>query len=299
MTRTIAALVALFLLAAVPAAAASKSVEDLLPAQCAPGWSMEGKPATYSPQTLYKYIDGEAEMYMPYGFEKTATVRYARKGGKGYGVVATIFRMGSLLDAFGIYASYRGLGVQQAPVGAEGFGDESQLMFYQDRFFVRIEASGASKGDGVVFRSCAEAISKNLPDGREKPQELTLLNVPGAVPLTDRYYPSGLLGYGFFGRGLTAECRLGTEAVKIFVMLFPSPEAAIKALDAYAGYLKTSQGGLKAGGQDGTTLHANDPLYKGMALARSGRFVVGVAGLRDAAAGDALVAALKERLPKE
>jgi hypothetical protein len=261
---------------------------------------MEGKPATYSPQTLYKYIDGEAEMYMPYGFEKAATVRYARKGGKGYGVVASIFRMGSLLDAFGIYASYRGPGVQQAPVGAEGFGDESQLMFYQDRFFVRIEASGASIGDAAVFRSCAAEISKNLPDGREKPQELVLLKVSGAVPLTDRYYPSSLLGYGFFGRGLTAECRLGTEAVKIFVMLFPSPDAAVKALDAYARYLKTSQGGPEAAaGNEGTTLHVNDPLYKGMALARSGRFVVGVAGLKDTAAGDTLVAALRERLPKE
>jgi hypothetical protein len=296
----LAAAVYLLIALALPAAAAEKSVEDLLPAKCAPGWSMEGKPATYSPQTLYKYIDGEAEMYLPYGFEKAATARYSRAHAKGYGIVASIFRMGALLDAFGIYASYRGPGVQPAAVGAEGFGDESQLMFYQDRYFVRIEASGASKGDAAVFRSCAAAISKNLPGGLEKPKELALLKVPGAIPMTDRYYPSGLLGYGFFGRGLTAECRLTTEPAKIFVMLFPSSEAAVKALDEYAKYLKTSKGGSQiAVGKDESLLHVSDPLYKGMALSRSGRFVVGAAGLKDADSGDALVVALRERLPKE
>ncbi len=299
-TLLFAAAVYLLIALALPAAAAEKGVEDLLPAQCAPGWSMEGKPATYTPQTLYKYIDGEAEMYLPYGFEKAATVRYSRIGGKGYGVVASIFRMGSLLDAFGIYASYRGPGVEPAAVGVEGFGDESQLMFYQDRYFVRIEVSGASKGDAAVFRSCAAAISKSLPAGRERPKELALIKVPGVVPLTDRYYPSGLLGYGFFGGGLTAESMLGAERVKIFVMLFPSAEAAVRGLEEYAAYLKTSKGGSQApAGKDESLLHATDPLYKGMALSRSGRFVVGAAGLKDAASGDALVGALKERLPKE
>jgi hypothetical protein len=299
MMRLIAALAAVLFIA-LPAAAAEKGAGELLPAKCAPGWSMEGKPATYTPQTLYKYIDGEAEMYMPYGFEKAETVRYVRAGGKGYGVVASVFRMGSLLDAFGIYASYRSPGVKPAAVGAEGFADESQLMFYQDRYFVRIEVSGASTGDAAVFRSCAGAISKNLPDGREKPKELELLKVPGVIPLTDRYYASGLLGYGFFGRGLTAECMLGPERVKIFVMLFPSPEAAVKGLDEYGKYLKTSKGGSEAAaGKGESLLHVTDPLYKGMVVSRSGSFVVGAAGLKDPASGDGLVAALRERLPKE
>ena len=185
MMRIISALVAVLIIAfALPAAAAEKAAGALLPAKFAPGWSMEGKPATYTPATLYKYIDGEAEMYMPYGFSEAATVRYAKASVKGYGIVATIFRMGSLLDAFGIYGSYRSPGAKLVPIGAEGFADESQLMFYQDRYFVRIEVSGASTGDAAVFRSCAETISKGLPDGREKPKELELLKVPGAIPLS-------------------------------------------------------------------------------------------------------------------
>ncbi len=184
-----------------PASAAEKALEAILPAECAAGWAMDGKVATYNPENLYKYIDGEAELYMPYGFRKAATVMYVKPGSPDIGIVANIFEMGSLLDAFGIYSNYRSPTLEQTKIGAEGFLDESQLMFYQDRYFVQIEASGTVTQGGSLFRSCAEAISRNLPGGKEKPRELEFLKVPGAVPLTEKYYAAGLLGYSFFGKG--------------------------------------------------------------------------------------------------
>ena len=151
-----------------PVFAAEKGIEAFLPASCAPGWAMDGTVATYTPENLYKYIDGEAELYMPYGFRKAATVLYAKPDTKDIGIVVNIFEMGSLLDAFGIYANFRSPTLEQIKVGAEGFLDESQLMFYQDRYFVQIEASGAVTQEGPLFLSCAETISRNLPDGKGK-----------------------------------------------------------------------------------------------------------------------------------
>jgi hypothetical protein len=261
---------------------------------------MDGKAATYTPENLYKYIDGEAELYLPYGFGEAAVAMYVRPGGKSSGVVANIFRMGSLLDAFGIFASYRDPTAEQVKLGAEGFIDESQLMFYQDRYFVRIEVSGAVPGSAGALRSCAEEISRNLPAGRERPPELGFLKVPGAIPLTDRYYSAGLLGHSFFGRGLTAEVMLGGERVKAVVMLGASEEAAGRIFDEYGKYLKGAGVAPRITGEkEGAALHATDPLYKGVALRRSGRFVVGVTGLKEAHAGDALTALLLSRLPKQ
>src|SRR5208283_5109299 len=120
--------------------------------ECASGWVMDGKVATYNPENLYKYIDGEAELYMPYGFRKAATAMYARLGSSDTGMVVNIFEMGSLLDAFGIYSNYCTPALEQTKIGAEGFLDESQLMFYQDRYFIQIEASGALTEGGPLFR---------------------------------------------------------------------------------------------------------------------------------------------------
>ena len=281
-----------------PASAAERALEAILPAECASGWVMDGKVATYTPEDLYKYIDGEAELYMPYGFRKAATVMYVKPGSKDIGIVANIFELGSLPDAFGIYSNYRSPTLEQIKVGAEGFLDESQLMFYQNRYFVQIEASGAITQEGSLFQSCAEAISHNLPDGKEKPRELEILKIPGAVPLTERYYADGLLGHGFFGKGFTEEVMIGEARVKAILILGGSDEAAARVFTEYGKYLKESKATPQISNEEGdTVLHVIDPLYKGVVLHRSGQYVVGVVGLKEPRAGDGVVAQLLKHLP--
>ena len=143
-----------------------------------------------------------------------------------------------------------------------------------------------------------QGLSQNLP-GREKPKELGLLKVPGAVPMTDRYYPSGLLGYGFFGRGLTAESLLGPERVKILVMLFPTREAALKGLDEYGKYLKIEDRRGERG-REGRKDYATSTILCIRAWRSSLREICRRrCGLKDPAAGDALVTALRGRLPEK
>jgi hypothetical protein len=264
---------------------------------------MEGKVATYTPENLYRYINGEAELYLPYGFKKAATVRYVKAatpsgGPQENGMVVNIFEMGSPLDAFGIYSNYRSSTLPQMKVGADGFLDETELMFYQDRYFVQIETSGTLTQKPGLFQSCAEAISRNLPGGREKPRELELLKMASSVALTEKYYPLGLLGYSFFGRGLTVEVTIGGTPAKALVILAGSEEATRRIFDEYGKYLKEAKAVPQISrDKKGTSLHVNDPLYKGTALHQSGPFVVGVVGLKEPHEGDGIVGQLLERLP--
>ena len=297
MTHCLLLLMAMLSIAS-PVFAAEKGIEDFLPASCAPGWVMDGTVSTYTPENLYKYIDGEAELYMPYGFRKAATVLYAKPDTKDIGIVANIFEMGSPLDAFGIYANFRSPTLEQIKVGAEGFLDESQLMFYQNRYFVQIEPSGAVTQEGPLFLSCAETISRNLPDEKGKPRELEFLKVPGAVPLTEKYYAGGLLGHGFFGKGFTVEAMIGEARVKAVLILGSSEEAARRVFTEYGKYLKESNAAPQiSNDKGGVVLHVIDPLYKGVVLHRSGQFVVGVVGLKEPHEGDGIVAQLLKRLP--
>jgi hypothetical protein len=264
---------------------------------------MDGKVATYTPENLYRYINGEAELYLPYGFKKAATVRYVKAatpsgGPQENGLVINIFEMGSPLDAFGIYSNYRSSTLPQMKVGAEGFLDETELMFYQDRYFVQIETSGTLTQEPGLFQSCAEAVSGNLPEGREKPRELELLKVAGAVVLTEKYYPRGLLGYGFFGRGLTVEVTIKGEPAKALVILAVSEEAARRIFDEYGSYLQEAKAVPQIScDKKGASLYVIDPLFKGSALHQSGPFVVGIVGLKDPHEGDGIVVQLLERLP--
>ncbi len=275
------------LLADVPLRAQEKAVDALPPATCGETWRIEGPVSTYSRENLYKYIDGEAELYMPYGFEKAATALYTQPGNKESGLVVNIFKMGSLLDAFGIYSNYRSPTLQPASVGAEGFVDESQLMFFQDRYFVQVETSGTLTRESPVFLACAASVAKNLPDGPARPPELALVHPPGFVPETERYFAEGLLGYGFLGRGMTSEIMLKGDRVKAVLVMGGSEEGVTKIFDAYAKYLNESKAPFQITRQSpGSTLHATDPLFKGVVLRQSGKYAIGLTGLRAPHDGD-------------
>lgn len=280
--RLTAALIFAFLLAfsatAQVHAATPAPVESLLPSPgFFEGWVTEGKTETFGPENLYQHIDGEAELFMPYGFEALAFSLYAMAKDPNMALAVDIFRMRSPLDAYGIYSNYRNPDAGTVDVGAEGFAGDTQLMFYQDRYFVEITASGTSTPDQKVFMACARAIAGKLPSPATKPQEISLLSSPEITARTEKYIAESVLGYAFFKRGLTAEASVGGKKAKAFVILNDSPAAGRLALDGYAAYLKKAGVEPKIIQEKGvTTVLAKDPLYKALALRQSGAYLFGV-----------------------
>jgi hypothetical protein len=261
--------------------ASSEPLEKMLPSTgFSKGWALDGKATTYTKDTLYTYINGEAELYMPYGFSTLVSVLYTKQGNSKAALVADIFQMGSNIDAFGIYSYYRNPDTEMIKIGGNGFIDESQLMFYKDRYFVRLSASGDNP-ERNVFISCAEAIAKKIPGRSAPPDELAFLKVPGLVPGTEKYTAQSVLGYAFFKKGLTADGALSGKPIKAFVILDKSVKDATETFDKYTAYLKEKGGKpqLNKSANGVVTLVGRDPLYKGVLVRRSGRYVFGITNL--------------------
>ena len=260
--------------------AAGESLEKMLPSTgFSKGWAPDGKTAVYTKDTLYTYIDGEAELYMPYGFSTLVSALYTKQGDSGAALVVDIFQMGSAIDAFGIYSYYRNPDAEKIKIGSDGFIDESQLMFYKDRYFVRLSASGDNPKRNI-FISCAEAIAKKIPGKPAPPDELALLKVPSLVPGTEKYTAQSVLGYAFFKKGLTADGTLSGQPIKAFVILDKSAKDAAETFSKYFAYLKEKGGNPKLNkSANGVKLVGRDPLYKGVRVRRSGRYVFGITNL--------------------
>ena len=213
--------------APVSVCAADDSIKNVLPA---PGftadWMMKDPVTLYTVDTLFDHINGEAELYFPYGFDVLASATYMNKGNPEWWVVADVYRMASLLDAFGIYSNYRKMDAVSVAIGAEGFISSSQLMFYQDRYFVRLQATGTTSLEPEVFLACGRAVSQNLPPRDSRPGELEVLRIPGVVSKSERYLAQSLLGYAFFRRGIIADAMLEGERVQVFVVYEDSPDRA-------------------------------------------------------------------------
>jgi hypothetical protein len=281
--------------------AAEDSIINILPTPgFAPDWVMQDRVTLYNSDTLFDHIDGEAELYFPYGFDMLATATYLNKKDPEVWVVVDVYRMDSLLNAFGIYSNYRKADAAGVVIGTEGFVSSSQLMFYQDRYFVSIQVTGATSLEQELFLACGRIVSRNLPPNAGRPRELEVLaGIPGVVTKSERYLGQSLLGYAFFRRGMIADVMIGGERVQIFVVFENSPDAARKAFDDYRSYLKAEGQEMNVTGTtDLISLTAVDPLYRGVFVEQSGPYLIGAIRMKKASAAKPIVEQLRERFLK-
>jgi hypothetical protein len=263
---------------------------------CAEGYVLREKIVLYDKETLFDRIDGEAELYFPYGFGRLASARYANERDPRAAVEADVYEMGSLLDAFGIFSNYRRREDKEARIAGEGTVSPSQLIFYQGRFFVRLQASGAASLPEEVFLACARAVARNLPADGARPKELGAFAIPEAVPRSERYIARSLLGYDFFRRGLVADALVEGESGQVFLVIEDSADAAARTLDRYRSFLASSGKGPAVPEEAGReTLAAVDPLYGNIRIAREGRFLVGAIRFARPSAAERLVERMRRR----
>jgi hypothetical protein len=289
-------------LACAPAAvhAAEGAMGNVLPAACPDGWNLDGKTAFFDKETLFDRINGEAELFFPYGFDVLASARYANPQNPRIAVDADVYRMGSLLDAFGMYANYRGKENLDIKIGAEGALSSSSLMFYQGRYFVRLQATGTTGLGEEIFLACARAISRKIAGDTGRPKELDAFAIPSVVPKSERYIAQSLLGYDFFRRGLIADAVVDGDPLQLFLVPEDTGAAATRAFDRYRSYLETSGKDIRLSGAPGRmSLAAVDPLYGNVFLVQTGRFLAGAARFKDSSAAERLVDRLRSKVGGE
>jgi hypothetical protein len=262
----------LVLTVAVTAPAASEMEELLPPLSCGSGWKVEGKPLFYDRESLSERINGEAELYFPYGFDRMAAARYALEKKAGPGMDVEIYRMGSLLDAFGMYANYRQKEGRALAFGAESNLSGSQLFLYQGRYFVHIQSTGSDAADPVALGECAKTVTARLPGTTGRPPELALFDRSETVKGSERFLPQSLLGYDFLNRGLMADASVNGANLQIFLLLGTTTESASAAFDSYRSQLAQTKIESVA---YAAYLSGVDPLYGPVIVLKKGGCLAG------------------------
>jgi hypothetical protein len=253
--------------------AADDMEEFLPPVSCGAGWKIEGKPGFYDRDTLSDRINGEAELYFPYGFDRMAAARYAPEKNAGAGMDVEIYRMGTLLDAFGMYANYRQKEGRAVAVGAESNLSGSQLFLYLGRYFVHIQTTGSDSADPDALAECGRMVASQLPGNGNRPSELSLLDLPETVKGTERYLPQNLLGYDFLNRGIMTDALLEGSNLQIFLLLGATPESSSTAFNSYRSQL--AHGKVDTVGKSALFLEGIDPLYGPVVILRKGNCLAG------------------------
>lgn len=277
-------------------AQAQTPIDNIITAKSLPnGWQQTGESKIYDKDNVFDLIDGEAELYFPYGFQRVAAVNYMRGDDPDSETAAEIYEMGSLLDAFGIYSNYRDTKSKLIDIGAEGYGGRGQAVFYQDKYFIKVRAQKMNAKPEDVD-SLAKQISAVLPENEQTPAELALIDIPEVVPQTVRYIGQSVLGYEFFPRGLLAQVKAGEKTARVFVVMPKEGETAETMLASYEKYLFENGAAPQKTGPD--KLAVTDPLHRGTIVKTAAANLVGATEFDTPGLAEPFVKALEQKSEK-
>ena len=226
-------IIALLFLAGTGWSAVPDSLESLLPDYQSPDgqrWNMELD--HYTPDNLYEYIDGEAELYRDYGFLRAVSAYFYRPDNDLQAFTADVYDMGTALNAFGIYTRYSRPELQYGNIGTEAMISTANIRFYQDRYFVQLNVSVLDTVLAAAIQGYARKIAKLLPPGKPV-TETGIFPAERIQPHTVKYITKGFLGEETFTNSFSAQCRINGEISTLFFIVFPSQDEAQKATQRF------------------------------------------------------------------
>ena len=173
-------------------------MESLVPKKDLPGgWVLIEGPQAYAKKTLFEHINGQAEIYLKYGFQKSVFAIYQNRKNQKDQIELDIYDMGNVLQAFGIFSRFRN---EDRPggFGLESYLDDHSALFYQGRYFVMFYAAEANPD---FLRQFSKLVSLKISDPSSPPKEIGYFPKNGLKPGSIQYFPEGLLGHQFLKRG--------------------------------------------------------------------------------------------------
>jgi len=211
----------------------------------------QGSATVYNSDSLYKYIDGGADLYVLYDFK--ALLHQDFKSG-AIGLTADIYEMSQPEDAFGIYASERSPGSKFIPVGAEGYRDKGILNFFADRYYVKLSGSGANAD--ALLGQFAQLLAGRIGGARTLPVLLQKLPREHRAQHSEQYLKKDPLGHSFLAPAYLVSYGQGKQQAKLLVSVAPDVQGAKARADQLARHFKQSgesasapefgEGGLRA-----------------------------------------------------
>jgi hypothetical protein len=271
-------------------------IMSFLPKEDLPeGWALVEGPKVYTKKTLFERVNGQAELYFKYGFEKSVFAVYQNKKSNRDQIEVDIYDMGNVLQAFGIFSRFRN---EERPggFGLDSYLDDQTAFFYKGKYFVLLYAT---EPDPSVLKRMAGTVAVKIGDPSPPPRQVDYFPREGLKPGSIQYFSEGLLGYQFLKRGFQgtysdkaqakAEAKVedksgtGGKESHLFLAMFKNAHEATDALKTYRDHL-SRKGNVQSEippSFGSNALKGEDP-YKGRVMvAQKGVYLLGIIGFEN------------------
>jgi hypothetical protein len=213
---------------------AATPIESLVPKTAQDGWALRDTPETFTRETLFEHIDGQADLFLQYGFEKSVLAIYRNANSSEDKIDVDIYDMGNSLQAFGVFSRFR-QDESPAGIGLDSYLADNYALFYKGKHFVVLQATDANPS---TLKGLAKDIESRILDKSPPPKEIGYFPKSGLKLGSIEYFPDGLLGHQFLKRGFkasyeendktTADAKTTAEDRNscLFLSIFENPQEA-------------------------------------------------------------------------
>ncbi len=250
-----------------------------------PGWAQDGDLRQFEAENLFEYMDGNAEGYIIYNFEKMNGI--SCKSGETT-IVIDISTLTNPEYAFGLFSSNRNPNVPVEKIGAAGQVTNRRLIFVKDKYYVELAANPEGEHTEVL-RKFAALIEKQISGRNAPPEALQWFPAGGLEKNSVRLVPQSVLGLRMLTRGYVGQYEFG----KAFLVQEASAESAGQVMTK----LKERLGQTSALKIADESFSGTDRYLDGMVVFRKGRFIGGFANLKGGRDASAEAAKLAAQIP--
>ena len=236
------------------------------------GVTREEAASFYKPDTLYEYIDGGADVYLLYDFQVLLHQNFKTADGE---LTADIYDMGRPENAFGMYSAERSPRYKFVSIGVEGYRSDGTLNFLQDRYYVKLAASGA--GASAALDPFARMLSRRIGGTARPPALLAKLPVEHRVAHSEQYVRKDPLGHSFLAPAyLVGYTWAGKQESKLVLSVASDPAGAKARADQFLKHFQQS-GECVAAAELGENGIRGKNSYEGRVIARTqGRYLIAI-----------------------
>jgi hypothetical protein len=277
-------------------------IESLVPKVAPDGWALRDSPETFTRENLFEHIDGQADLFLQYGFKKSVFAIYQTVNSSDDKIDLDIYDMGNPLQAFGIFSRFR-QEENTAGIGLDSSLGERYAVFYKGRYFVVLQAT---ESDASTLKRLALEVESSISDNSAPPKQIAYFPKSGLKPGSIEYFPDGLLGHQFLKRGFKASYVEKDETKKdaktslegrdfqLFLSILEDSQEAMNALRLFKDHLskkgKVAEGISTQFGPD--VLTGVDPYQGKTIVAHKGNYLVGAVGFEQDKEGEQRLAEL-------
>ncbi|MDQ1351384.1 MAG: hypothetical protein QG657_1686 [Acidobacteriota bacterium] len=239
------------------------------------GWTQKGNIDIYTPDNLYEYIDGAADVFLGYDFQELAAATF-ESNPKGSFTV-DIYRHSNVKNGFGIYSQEKPSKGPFIPIGAQGYYEKGVLNFLADCYYVKISGFDLGDKDETILKEAAQQIARKIQGDNQFPKVVECFPSEGKIENSERYAAQDYLGHSFLHSAFTADYEKEGKKIQVFIIETDDEQSARKILDDYLNFVKGKGMTVENPGQ--AFYRFQDPYYQSngsMNIKQKGNYLWGL-----------------------